>query len=457
MKAVAHVYWTFFTAFRIQRWLGVLGLIVVAVGLFVGLVGTLTDIKAVMGFPLGVLGFFVVIGPAAFAAGGLLRALAASRANALLPHFRLRVLCAVALFVGSIALLSYLVVSMNPTTGPPLGTEVAVYAVGVLTAIVLSVVVITGNPNWGYLFFLPMIAPSMWTEVDGPRRLAAAGVSLPWIVAVAAASAWLAFAIWYLRTRHIRPVLLLTSTRGWTELWRHKAERPVKRWPEDLTRAHAVGILLSGRVLRAFPQRLVIAAAAGALLCLVASLLRYMPGQQPAAPRFTSFVWAFYAMFFVALWAHQIARQSRRVWLSVPGPRVQVFRLVERTMARLFAIALSCITALVLVSLWLHETPPSEVAWGIALMASAALYSVCMGLASVRSTWLIAGGVLIMTIVQAVVLEAVQKPAGTAQIVAVIGIQLAAAAAFRILAALRWRDIDWLKFRPQRFGRNEAR
>jgi hypothetical protein len=466
MKAVLRVYWTFFTAFPIQRWLGVAGLIVLAIGSFVALVGLLNGSEEVVGLALGLIGFLVlVVVPTAFAAGGTLRALSVPSTHALLPRFRVRVLLAVALFVGSIGLPWYgLAIAFGRE-----GIEVAaVYAVGALTAVVLSVFVITAQPNWLWLGLPIFVAGSSWLDMNGPQRLAAAGFSLPWIVGIASALAWIAFAIWYLRARRIRPVLLITDTHGLTEVWRRKAGWQQKRWPADLTRGSAMAILLwSGRVQPPLPRQLLNAVMVGAVICLALPFLQFLPSQNPKTPPFTAFVWPFYATMFTLFGAHFIVGQSRRAWLRVPGARVQVFRVVERHMARLYLRIVTCITALVLTSVWVFDTSPIEAAWGIALMASAALYSACLALASVRTVWPIAFGLLVMLVLQVLVLGVERQQAATQLVGALLGIevaaqqlggllvvQLAAAGVCRAVAEFRWRSIDWLRFRPMRIGRN---
>jgi hypothetical protein len=464
MKAVLRVYWTLFTAFRTQRALSVAGLIVLAIGSFVALVNTLADSEAVFGSRIGLLGFGLVVVPTALNAGGTLRALSAPNAYVLLPNFRARVLSAVALFVGSIGLLWYvgatgfvLLGGDDVVEGGVAGAAVTtVYAVGVLTSLVLFAFVITAQPNWMWVLVPAMLVGGSWLDAGGPQRLAAAGVSLPWIVGLASLTAWSAFAIWYLRARRIRPVLLMTDTHGWTEMWRSRADRQQRRWPADLARGSAMGILLwSGRVQPVLPRQLLNAAVVGAFLCFAAPLLQYLPGNQTrATPPFTSFPWPFYAMLFTLFAAHLIVRQSRRAWLRVGGSRVRVLRTVEWEMARFYLRAGTCITALVLASLFVFETPLTEAAWGIALMASAVLYSGCLGLASVRTAWPMLFGLFGMFVVQAVLLGLEQNPSSPPQPGALLGVQLAAAGVLRALAELRWRSIDWCKLRIMRLGRS---
>jgi hypothetical protein len=471
MKAVLRVCWTLFTAFRVQRWFGVAGLVVLAIGFFIGIVGLFNRSDATLGFPLGLYGCFaLVVIPTAFLAGATLRALSVPSAHALLPRFRVRILLALALFVASVGLPVYGVGLALELFGGP-RTEVAAmyvaaaYVVGGLTAVVLFGFVVTGNPNWMWLMLPGMFAFSQWMDVGGPQRLVAAGFSFPGVVAAASAAAWLSFAIWYLRVGRIRPVLLIAPERGWSEMWwRRSVIRPAKRWPAELTRERAIGTLLTGRLQPTFPRQLLIAAGVGVALCFIAPLLRYLPGDPgdlPKTPPLTTFVFPFYATLFVAFGSNLVVRQSRHLWLRVPGSRIQVFRVIERRMARLYARVVTCIAAFVLASLWLFETPLDEAAWGFALMSSAALYSACMALAAVRTVWLVAGGMVFIFAVQMVVLMVLAQqpgppvdPPGVTQLAATVGIQLAGAALFRGLAELRWRSIDWLKFRPLRIGRS---
>jgi hypothetical protein len=89
-------------------------------------------------------------------------------------------------------------------------------------------------------------------------------------------------------------------------------------------------------------------------------------------------------------------------------------------------------------------------------MSSAALYSACLGLAAVRTVWLIAASLIAAFAMQVGVLAVISQPQppGVAQLTAAVALQLVGAGFFRALAERRWRSIDWLKFRPLRIGRN---
>ena len=245
----------------------------------------------------------------------------------------------------------------------PQGVEVAIiiYPVGALTAIVLAMLVFTGQPNWIWIG-LPLLSGFMqWMSAGGPAHLREAGVSLPWIVAVASVGARVVFATWYLRARYVRPVLRVATADSARSAWPWGAAA----LPSELTRAVAVRMLLAGHVQRPLAQQLLIAAGIGALLCLVAPLLQYLPGQQTTTPPFTRFLWPFYAMVIMAFGTHPLVRQSRFLWLRVPGARGEVLKLVERMVARLYARVAVAIVAFVLFALWVLGTPLGEAAWGV--------------------------------------------------------------------------------------------
>ncbi|HEX7236834.1 MAG TPA: hypothetical protein VF405_07730, partial [Gammaproteobacteria bacterium] len=87
MNAALRVWWTFFTALPLQRWLGGIGAV---------LAGLLALLGLVLEQPLWVAGlvlFFVLaVFPTMLASAAVFRALSSPRANQLLPHFRGRML-----------------------------------------------------------------------------------------------------------------------------------------------------------------------------------------------------------------------------------------------------------------------------------------------------------------------------------------------------------------------------
>jgi hypothetical protein len=66
-------------------------------------------------------------------------------------------------------------------------------------------------------------------------------------------------------------------------------------------------------------------------------------------------------------------------------------------------------------------------------------------------------GLFGMLVVQIVLLGMEQRLASPPEPGALLGVQLTAAAVLRVVAELRWRNIDWLKLRPMRLGRSAVR
>ena len=101
MSPVLRVCWTFYTAFPLQRWLAVAGVLTGGLALAGGIWSGDAAFYVLGGIFFAVLAVF----PAVFAGGAMLRALSAPRNHQLWPHFRVRMLVAVAVFVTTLALL----------------------------------------------------------------------------------------------------------------------------------------------------------------------------------------------------------------------------------------------------------------------------------------------------------------------------------------------------------------
>lgn len=89
-----------------------------------------------------------------------------------------------------------------------------------------------------------------------------------------------------------------------------------------------------------------------------------------------------------------------------------------------------------------------EMAWALAVIASATLYGAYLGLASTRGYTFLVVGFALMAIAQMIILT---PPLGSVRLIALMGLQLLSAAVLRTVLVQRWRDIDWLRFRPTLF------
>jgi hypothetical protein len=318
-----------------------------------------------------------------------------------------------------------------------------IYPVGILTAAILTMFVICGQWNWVWLELPLLIAFLHWMDAEGPASLRETGVSLPWLVGVGAASAWLIFAVWYLRVRQIRPLMLFPAAGN---------PNPCPAaWAEAPSRAAAGRALVAGSLERPFTQGLMIAAALGIVVGAGAPLLSFLPGQTARPPPLTAFVWPFWVMLGMSSVAYRLVRQSRLLWLYVPGARPDVLRFVEAAIARRYGGMVILISTVAALALLLFPAAPIETAWGLALALSAALYACCLAIASVRGLALFIVGFMLMAVVQVAGLGGFEQPPRTIQLSTVVVVQLAGAVLLRALAVRRWRSIDWLQFRPVRW------
>jgi hypothetical protein len=160
-------------------------------------------------------------------------------------------------------------------------------------------------------------------------------------------------------------------------------------------------------------------------------------------------------MIVVALVVFRFVRQSRLLWLHVPGSRARVFDRVELAALRLFVrFVVAALGAGALAPLLLSATLV-ESAWGVCLATSAVLFAVYLALASVRGLRLLLAGLALMAVTQSVLLSNTDRP--DAQLAGVVIGQLVAALILRAVARRRWPSIDWLEFRPLQWPRQFPR
>jgi len=456
MSAVIRVWWVFFTAFPVQRWLAVGGLCLLGLGIAATLLAD-GRLAVSLGLPpgaegrfaltLGLIAFAVLaLFPAVFASGGILRALAAPLSHQLLPLFRLRLLLAMALFlvilVAPVGALFWLRPAL-PDSALPIAAMTIVF--GVLTAIVLTMFAAAAQWGWMMLQFPVYIAGALWVGSGGPERLAAAGISLPGLVGAAAAGGWLIFVIWFLRARRIRPPMLLANAGVWPSRRFADGEMP--------TRATAARTLVRGRLAKPLVQELAWAVVMGVTLCLGLELLALLPRQVPPPPspppELMAFIWPFWAMTGMAATTGVLVRQSRLLWLFVPGSRADVLRVVEATMARGYLWAATIIATTIAMAVALEWLAPREIGWAAALLLSAALYGCYVGLTTMRGYLLPIAGCLAMALLQVAILRT-GGGASASALAAMIAAHVLGACLFRYLATRRWRSIDWLQVQPIR-------
>jgi hypothetical protein len=428
MNAVARVWWTLFTAIRLQRWLAGSGLVLAGLLAITGLVLR----EPLFGVVFSSLAFFIlVVFPTLFASAAVFRALSAPRANQLLPKFRSRMLAAIlALETTGLLLFALLLFALAWFGGRAMPLQPLIYAFAFATATFMLMFMMFGDWRWMWAWIGTFIAFSVLGQA-APRALAAIPPSA-WLVA--ALAVWVAFAGWYLRARRIKPLSLVPQP-------------PSLKWPgsdigETVTRDRALRVLIGAQL--PWSQRLVTGTANIVVFAVVAMIFaspngRFFP--------FTSFVWPFGMM--VLLWGKgtAIVHRSRLLWLRMPGARDVVRREVERALLRnLSGGCLLLLGAAALYSSPLLAAPPQEVLAGLALSICAALFGTYAALAATPGTLAQLATFAVLLVAQFGLLARL-APA-LPNVVIVTALELIAAIAFRVLAVARWQRVDWLQLRP---------
>jgi hypothetical protein len=446
MKAVLRVWWTFFTTVALQRVLCVVGGALLGLGIIHWL---LSGESA--SFGLGYVAFVALVGtPALFTTPAMLRWLSAPRMHQLLPHFRRRMLMAASLLLGALLAAVFVFVlamifgSARPT---PFSMTVMVlsYPIAFLVALFLVLFLAFGNWRWFLLLPLAMLA-------SNEDRLRAVLATPPaWLWAVLALGAWAVFAAWYLRVPQVRGVMLGPQPRSGVD-----ATRPV---PRNI----AIRVLLgstAGNTERQITPRnaLLVLAVLVAFMTLITNVLR--------SASLTSFLWPLMLMVMVGAPSVAVVRQSRLLWLRIPGARDAVRRAIEQVLWRSLAVVGGFLVVVAAIAASpLVGQGAAEVALGFALLAGAAIYATYVALAAVpsRATYLWAYGSMGLLLFALNVLSSLSptawsletraiaavETAGSLKTVAIVtAIELAGAALLRILAVRRWRTLDWFRFKP---------
>jgi len=96
----------------------------------------------------------------------------------------------------------------------------------------------------------------------------------------------------------------------------------------------------------------------------------------------------------------------------------------------------------------LLSAAPVEIAWTLLIMFSAALYAAYLSLASTHGITFLVVGFALMVITQLILINLSNGPLGSSVLIGLVSVQLLGGAVLRAVLVHRWRDIDWLRFRP---------
>ena len=431
MKAVLRVWWTLFTAVRLQRVLCVIGGVLFALG---AIGWPLSGNPASL--PIGFLAFAVSAGtPALFSAPAIFRSLSAARTYQLLPHFRPRMLLAVSSLLGALLAAAFVFVLAEALVSG-LSLSAIGYPLAALVALFLVLFLAFGDPRW---FILVPIAAVVLTDLKGwsPAAWDMVAALPAWSWSAMALGVWLIFAVWYLRAPRVRGVMLTPQGRSGVE-----AAQPVSR-------TVALRVLLAPNAPRGTDRRISPRNAAFLLAVLlvfvvfITQSLRSMP--------LTSFVWPAVLTIVFAQGAVAVVRQSRLLWLRIPGSRDAVRAQIERALWR--NVAMMCAWLVVVAAIAaspLVGHSAAEVALGFALLVGAAIYASYVALAAVTgiATYVWAFGSMALLHVALLWYWEVLSARSLTTVTVVAAVELAGAALLRALAVRRWRTVDWLRFRP---------
>jgi hypothetical protein len=305
------------------------------------------------------------------------------------------------------------------------------YPFAFLVTVFLLLFLAFGDSRWFVLIALALVLFSgLVNRSVGEPSPATAGMlaALPtWSWSALALGAWAVFAAWYLRVRQVRGIVL--TQEGGSQV---DATRPVPR-------------TVALRVLLLAPS----APHKEPLLVLILLVVVLMAHALPT----------FVAPLMMTMFAHAYVasvRQSRLLWLRIPGARDAVRRAIEQALWRhlamggVFLVVAAAIAASPLVG---HGA--AEIALGVASSAGAAIYAAYVALASVRGLATYFWGFGSMALLQiglmvfSGVFREVFSPHALTAFMVLTAVELAGAALLRALAVRRWRTVDWLRFKPR--------
>ncbi|HEX5047486.1 MAG TPA: hypothetical protein VFX89_10220 [Gammaproteobacteria bacterium] len=433
MSAIARVLWTFGAAVPIQRWLGATALVLGGLAL-----GTLAlGLRWEPVWALSLISLLMYVLATMFAAGYLLRVLSAPRTHRFLPYFRARTLAAFLLIVLAVSLpgLTFLASPARPGAG-------LIAAPFFFMSFVL------------FLVFAPAPSIVAGTLVSAAMALVArsekadalfAGLGIHPAIAVVAvwAAWWAAFAVWYLRTPAIHPYQwppkVLTS---WAE----------SQWSAEsageFTRSTAIATSLTTAFALGARRRAVLVLPSVALLAVLTVLLR-----RPGTPFALGFLLGLALMpVFSGPFASRLARRARLLWLASGQSRRELFATTERTFWLRHVPGL--VVVVLCAAVWLalaYDVKAALLGRILLLWATGMPFGIYLGLAAVRGNLLeyVPAGVFVVSVAVGA-WAALSEPPRLEWLAAVGAFQVAAAAGLRAFAILRWRQIDWLAFRPLR-------
>ncbi len=446
MNAVLRIAWGYFSFLPLQRWVNIIGAVLIATGVTLAMAATNARDSISMSAMLGLPGaFLIALGP--IGVGGFALRYASSRSLLhLRPHGRLRMLLGTTLAITLVACVIALPILANHYALTELGSHSRLPAGLQPSAWFLAA--------WAFaaVFFLIMFMASC------SRVLASLAPALAVIAAFASGaadsytvdlqvifavilSAWAIFAVWYLRTSAIR--------------------RPT--WVHDRSPL-GFGDFASGHMARLIPAASLQSMSNRLRMYLLgsASLLWYfaigtfpalvlvvmtavMPQKQRVELASVSFMFAL--TLVPGFLGYMTCLRARLLWLKTGLDRIALFRLVERLGLQTAVLTYCGGAAVILgVSMRGRQELATVMLFYAADVAALAVSLFYLGMSFTRG--LKAGSVFVGIAVGVVAIPAISviNPMHGPSFIAlsiVAGLFTAMALLLRWYAMLHWRAIDW--------------
>jgi hypothetical protein len=150
----------------------------------------------------------------------------------------------------------------------------------------------------------------------------------------------------------------------------------------------------------------------------------------------------------------EFIRRSRLLWLLL-GSRLEIFRTMERVVARVFLrVGLSLAVFASVLHLLVEPIPAARIAGIAAIFVGLTPLMLYIGMVSIRGIRWLETGLLLLAFGSGLVLviQVLRPDDDLGTTVVIVGIQLSIAVALRYFARRRWITIDWIAFKPPPAG-----
>jgi hypothetical protein len=454
MSTVLRIAFTCFTIVPLQRWVAGFGVGFIVIALAMLTLGR-SPMTAISSMPFCILGASL-IGMIPAMLGGAAQRSASSRTMLhLRPHGRLRMLLGATLVVTLLAALGSLHILLRhlayvrfglaePTSHMTPG-EMFTVCWTLLAFVWIAAFAISSSPMLMPFAILALLPLTGLLKRESFVALANAPVPGP-LLFVAGATAWTAFAVWYLTAPSFRQPVWFGN----------RAAQNLENSPLG-----ALLALLETRDSAVSPQRAIHYMLLGfgspvryafsmcAWLALILLVMKvFLPKPLPLSPvDMSPFFLLSFASFTVALMANQAAARSRLLWLRTGTDRASLFSLAERNLLQTGGLMLAVLGtgAIALTALRTPTTTSTTMVFAAAQIPlwTFMLYGgMFLTRAWIGSQIMLSFGLFIPFLIHAISFRPSADPS-PGYMLGASAVYLALAAILRIYARHRWINLDW--------------